>query len=40
MLNISKINGQLTNVIYNFGNMEAGNVEHLCDRGAAHKCYL
>jgi hypothetical protein len=30
--------GQLTNVTYNFGNMEADNVEHLCDHGAVHKC--
>jgi hypothetical protein len=28
---------QLTNVTCNFGNMEAYNVEHLWDNGAAHK---
>jgi hypothetical protein len=29
MLNISTMMGQLTNVTYNFGNMEAYDVEHL-----------
>jgi hypothetical protein len=40
MLNISTINFQLTNVTYNFGNMEADNVEHLCNFGPAHKCII
>jgi hypothetical protein len=40
MLNISTIMGQLTNVTYNFGNMEADNVEHLYNDGTAYKCYL
>ena len=31
---------QLTNITYDFGNMEFDNVEHLCNCGDAHTCYL
>jgi hypothetical protein len=36
-LNISAIMVKLTNVTYIFGNMEADNVEHLCNHSSAHK---
>jgi hypothetical protein len=39
MLNISATVGQLTNVTYNFRNMEADNVEHFCDHGEVHKFF-